>query len=188
MRKMLWVSLLVLWLMFSWTLVYAGDFYVIRVAKCCTCKGTLFGARWCDNGDGTVTDLTTCLVWLKDASWGGGYAFWVDTMVGTNAHDRAAQLKNGVGGLTDGSEEGSWRLPTLTELHGLANGPEAVRSSTPRAFTGVESSFYMSFYWSSATVGEGLEDFAWLVCLEDGFLGIGFKAKFFSVWAVRGQQ
>ena len=42
----------------------------------CTCTGTMFGKRWCDNGDGTVTDLTTCLVWLKKADW-GGQKVWV---------------------------------------------------------------------------------------------------------------
>ena len=36
-----------------------------------TCAGTLVGTRWCDNGDSTVTDMTTGLVWLKFADWGG---------------------------------------------------------------------------------------------------------------------
>ena len=35
-------------------------------ARCCECLGTLNGTRWCDNEDGTVTDLSTCLVWLKN--------------------------------------------------------------------------------------------------------------------------
>ena len=105
-------------------------------------------------------------------------------MDGTNAHDRAAQLKNGLGSLTDGSEEGDWRLPTKTELYGLANGTEAVRSGRPQAFMGVQS----YFYWSSATGTGGITDFAWLVCLVDGFVGIGNKSKTFYVWPVRGGQ
>ena len=50
-----------------------AEFYVIPVNnKCGPCEGTRSaGGRWCDNGDGTVTDMTTCLVWLKYASWGG---------------------------------------------------------------------------------------------------------------------
>ena len=36
-----------------------------------TCKGTLVGTRWCDNGDATVTDMTTGLVWLKYTDWEG---------------------------------------------------------------------------------------------------------------------
>ncbi len=33
------------------------------------CIGTLNGTRWCDQGDGTVKDMTTGLVWFKDAGW-----------------------------------------------------------------------------------------------------------------------
>ena len=37
-----------------------------------TCEGTVSaGGRWCDQGDGTVKDMTTGLVWLKKADWGG---------------------------------------------------------------------------------------------------------------------
>ena len=36
------------------------------------CEGTLStGGRWCDQGDGTVKDMTNGLVWLKKADWGG---------------------------------------------------------------------------------------------------------------------
>ena len=40
------------------------------------CTGTLNGTRWCDNGDGTVTDLTTGLVWLKDATCVGQWSWY----------------------------------------------------------------------------------------------------------------
>ncbi len=34
----------------------------------CKCKGTLSpGGRWCNQGNGTVLDMTTCLVWLRKA-------------------------------------------------------------------------------------------------------------------------
>ena len=94
MKRILWIYMLVLGLMLSWTLVYAADFYVIPVKKCCTCKGTLNGTRWCDNGDGTVTDMTTCLVWLKYADW-GGVKQWVDCSDYDDAHTQAASLCNG---------------------------------------------------------------------------------------------
>jgi hypothetical protein len=150
----------------------------------CDCSGgTLNGTRWCDNGDGTVTDLITCLVWLKDAYTGGAWAFWVNTMDGTNAHDRAAQFKDGVGGLTDGSVEGDWRLPTKTELYNLANGTEAVRSGNMRAFTGVQS----TYYWSSTTC-ESYTDGAWGVYLDDGYVTSVYKGLYDNddyVWPVR---
>jgi len=150
----------------------------------CDCsEGTLNGTRWCDNGDGTVTDLTTCLMWLQKADWGGQYAFWVNTIAGTNAHDKAAQLQNGVGGLSDGSVEGDWRLPTKTELYGLANGTEAVRSGSMRAFTGVQS-FY---YWSSTTYASSTSG-AWDVYMNLGSVSIDYKDCYYYVWPVRADN
>ena len=182
-KKMFWVCLLVFGLILCWTLVYAGDFYVIPVQKCCTCKGTLDGTRWCDNGDGTVTDLTTCLLWLKDASWGETYAFWVNTETGINAHDRAALLMNTVGGLTDGSQIGDWRLPTKAELYGLVIEPEGVRYDDMKAFTGVQS----AYYWSS-TNNKYDTSLAYAVHLGAGFVAIDSKASTSNVWPVRNAQ
>jgi hypothetical protein len=148
----------------------------------CVCSGTLNGTRWCDNGDGTVTDLNTCLVWLKDASWGGQYVFWVDTQTGTNAQDRASQLYHGVGGLSDGSVVGSWRLPTKTELHNLSHGIEAVSMSNIRAFTGVQHS-----YWSSNT-NPNNPDGAWFLDAIFGNVLLGGKSANYYVWPVRAGQ
>ncbi|UCE17667.1 MAG: DUF1566 domain-containing protein [Gemmatimonadota bacterium] len=153
----------------------------------CTCEGTMNGTRWCDNGDGTVTDLTTCLVWLKKADWGGEKP-WEDC---TNHDD--AQRCVGVlcpdsldAGLSDGSVVGDWRLPTKTELYALAEGTEPVCSGTPRAFTGV----YPGIYWSSTTYWS-LPEFAWGVNLDcDPFLRefVYNKGNLLSVWPVRGGQ
>jgi hypothetical protein len=152
--------------------------------KCITCPapGTLpAGDRWCDQGNGTVKDMTTGLVWLKDAAWGGEYAFWVNTINGTNAHDRAAQVKDGTPAtLTDGSVEGDWRLPTKEELYGLTHGTEAVRSGTPRAFTGVQS----DRYWSSTTYASGTYT-AWGVNVGTGVVYGNGKHYDYYVWPVR---
>jgi Protein of unknown function (DUF1566) len=149
----------------------------------CTCSGTMNGTRWCDNQDGTVTDLTTCLVWLKDASWGGRYPLWVSVQSNTTAHDRAAQLKDGVGGLSDGSVEGDWRLATRNELHGLANGTEFVRSGSMRAFTGVKPSYYFS-----STPCESEQDCAWTVYMLNGDVTGYYKALPGYVWPVRSDN
>jgi hypothetical protein len=64
--------------------------------------------RYVDCGNGTVTDATTGLIWLKKA----------DCLPETNwkaANQSAAELKAGDCGLTDGSLPGDWRLPTKTE-------------------------------------------------------------------------
>lgn len=143
----------------------------------CTCCSTctLYENRWCDNGDGTVTDLTTCLVWVQNASWGGQKP-WEDCAVHDDAHTRASSY---------GGKYDDWRLPTLTELDGLVNGTPDLRCPSPEpcdlyAFTGVQS----LHYWSSTTV-EGL---TWYMDLSDGSVGGGVKDSTYYVWPVRGGQ
>ncbi|MBF0508348.1 MAG: DUF1566 domain-containing protein [Deltaproteobacteria bacterium] len=133
--------------------VYAGELPASR-PSCFTCKGSLSPqGRWCDNNNGTVTDMSTGLVWLKDASWGGLNTFWMTTKTATNAADRAAQTKNGnPASLTDGSQEGDWGLPTISQLASLAVGTEAIYCSNHYTldmyfFSGV----HIAEYWSSTT-------------------------------------
>jgi len=149
------------------------------------CAGTLNGTRWCDNGDGTVTDLTTGLIWLKDASWAGAVSFWLNTSSGINAHDKASSLSAaGNAALSDGSVEGDWRLPTLKELKHLTNsGAEDVLTTTPGAFINIVAGGYMS---STSKSAQPIA--VWVVALDiAGVVGIVNKAGPVSVWPVRGQ-
>ncbi len=160
-------------------------------APCVTCSGTMNGTRWCDNSDGTVTDMLGYngvgkgLVWLKNANWGGKYPFWVNTMNGTNAHDRAAQLTAASNpDLSDGSVEGDWRLPTKSELYALSNGTEPVRTGAMRAFSEVQ---VFPNYWSSTTSTSNMAkargvDFNW------GSEGSFDKNYSFYVWPVRTRK
>jgi hypothetical protein len=109
-----------------------------------TCTGTMNGTRWYDNGNGTVLDMTTGLIWLKDASWGGKYT-WGFTFGRAGILANGAALTGTPATLTDGSAAGDWRMPTIAELFALTTGTEAVLSGTPRAFSVVQS----DFYWSS---------------------------------------
>jgi uncharacterized protein DUF1566 len=156
----------------------------------CTCSGTLNGTRWCDNGDGTVTDLTTCLVWLQKADW-GGVKSWRNSSTDCRSpsytcyddvHRRSGILKTGTAGanLNDGSVEGNWRLPTKTERYGLAIGSEAVRSGNMRAFTGVQS----SYYWSSSTMA-ALPVYAHTVGMVNAHEYGDLKDSSHYVWPVR---
>ncbi|MBI5591017.1 MAG: DUF1566 domain-containing protein [Deltaproteobacteria bacterium] len=147
-------------------------------------------SRWCNNGNGTVTDTTTGLVWLKDASWGGKKT-WVDSITWDDAQTRAGTLSNGAAGagLTDGSVVGDWRLPTKTELEKLTTGTEPVSSGSPQLFTGVQS----DCYWSSTTsTNSGISNIAWDVSLGNRYEYEDFKsgagAFAFYVWPVRAGQ
>ena len=61
-----------------------------------------------DNGDGTVTDDHTGLVWQKSDNG-------ATTLTWENALTYCSNLANGVDGLTDGSSAGDWRLPSFVE-------------------------------------------------------------------------
>jgi hypothetical protein len=157
----------------------------------CTCPGgTSPLGRWCDNGNGTVTDTTTGLIWLKNAEWGGIKPWRADSGY-DDAHTRAGLLSaaDGTAGLSDGSVVGAWRLPTMADLVTLTTGTEAIRSSfiynsstSVYKFTGVKSA-----YWSSTTFAFGT-DRAFDVFLPDGGVDAPPKAATCYVWPVRGGQ
>ena len=154
---------------------------------CIICEGTLSPlGRWCDQGDGTVKDMTTGLVWLKRADW-GGLAPWEDCINHNDAHTRAAQLWDGSpwegdAGLSDGSGDGDWRLPTKEEFYHIQlQVPEAVSSNNMQLFTGVQA----SYYWSSTT-DPHTPSFAWEKPLFDPSLFVtGPKSDNAYVWPVR---
>ena len=66
--------------------------------------------RYVDNEDGTVTDVATGLIWLKNANCFGTVDYT------TGAVPAVAALSHGTCGLSDGSKPGDWRLPTYEEF------------------------------------------------------------------------
>jgi hypothetical protein len=142
-------------------------------------------AGFTDNGNGTVTDNLTGLIWLKNANYnstggGTGTATWADALSFCNS------LQAGQCGLTDGSSAGDWRLPNINELRSLFD-PSRPAPYLPDGapFTGVQS----SYYWSSTTYANGTSD-AWIIHLNLGHLNHGDKQPlpFSYVWPVRGGQ
>jgi len=131
--------------------------------------------RFTDNGDGTVTDNLTGLIWLKNANC-FDLRNWATALTDANG------LASGSCGLTDGSSAGDWRLPNVRELQSLIDygrfGP-ALPAGHP--FTGVQA----NNYWSSST-GAQFTIFAWSVDLFDGIAFAGDKVGAGYVWPVRG--
>jgi hypothetical protein len=149
-------------------------------------------ARFTDNGDGTVTDNTTGLIWLKNANCFGPIT-WYQAMTAV------ADLANGQCGLTDGSSQGDWRLPERFELltllderyesPALSNEAGTGQWMEGDPFSGVQS----SPYWS-ATTYENYPDAAWLVLFSQGYMlyygneSYAGKTGTSFVWPVRGGQ
>jgi hypothetical protein len=67
--------------------------------------------RFLDNGNGTLTDTMTGLVWMKQANC--IEAGWAEAVA------QVQSLGNGTCGLSDGSKPGDWRLPNRNEMQSL---------------------------------------------------------------------
>ncbi len=134
------------------------------------------GVRFTDNGDGTVTDNLTGLIWLKNANCFGPRS-WANALSDSNG------LANGSCSLTDSSSAGDWRLPNINELHSLVD-PTLSNPALPAGhpFTGVQS----SYYWSSSTYA-GYTSLAWLVLMSNGLVNTTSKSysPIYYVWPVR---
>jgi Protein of unknown function (DUF1566) len=74
--------------------------------------------RFRDQGDGTVKDHLTNLIWLQDASCFGTLA-WQDARDAANRLADDPTSTETDCGLTDGSRAGDWRLPNIRELQSL---------------------------------------------------------------------
>jgi len=121
--------------------------------------------RFIDNGNGTVTDSVTGLIWLKQAnciqqSWDAALA-------------AVQSLASGQCGLTDGSAAGSWRMPNRNEMQSLADrnqNNEADYFDT--TFFNSDNSVYQAavftsfvstqYYWTSTTDAADTSE-AWAV-------------------------
>jgi len=127
--------------------------------------------RFTANGDGTMTDNLTGLMWTKDANLLGGYLNFYQVIDFCNNLD--------LGGYTD------WRLPNVNELESLvnANEPNSATWLNTQGFTNVQA----SNYWSSTTYAY-YQGFAWFVGMWYGGVAGDPKSHLYYVWPVRGGQ
>ncbi len=120
--------------------------------------------RFLDNGNGTVTDYLTGLVWLKNANCFGEKK-WLEAL------DSANNLADGQCGLTDGSAAGDWRLPNFKELRSLVDHSRTYPALPVgyNAFTNLQFGNYAA-YWSSTTHPQS-EYLANVIWLDSGAFG-----------------
>jgi len=149
--------------------------------------------RFTDNGNGTVKDNLTGLIWLKKANC-GGMKTWANAQTFANSlYDGwTGDGSGGDCGLSDGSAAGDWRLPNKNELASLVHagyfspalsndaGDAKWGTTGTSSFTNVQS----SNYWSATTYAVNTT-FAWLVNLYDGSVFNVGKANPSYVWPVR---
>jgi hypothetical protein len=147
--------------------------------------------RFTNNGNGSVTDNLTGLVWLQNANCFGDKE-WGNALAAANG------LKDGDCGLNDGSVAGDWRMPNVRELYSLinykffnpalSNAAGTAQWTEGDPFSNVWNPLYYGYYWSSTeltyssavmVVAMQLGEVTWMPAQESVML---------PVWPVRGGQ
>jgi Protein of unknown function (DUF1566) len=150
--------------------------------------------RFVDNGDGTVADNLTHLVWeqkgsmddvenLGDPHDADNRYTWSAVYFGTAADGTiyTSFLSDLNGGCFAGQCD--WRLPTRTELQTILL-PERYPCATGPCIDPIFGPAAPLYYYSSTT--DGTSNVAWVVGFINGFVAPGLKSIAFHVRAVRG--
>ena len=138
-----------------------------------------------DNGDGTVTDTNTGLMWQQDTSPGGAYTWqqalsYCENLILNNNGEWTSGTPN-----TSGVKYDDWRLPNRNELQSIVDYERYAPSINTTFFPNTR----LDFYWSSTTFSIS-RSYAWLFYFQNGLLCNGDKSyAFYSyVRAVRSGQ
>ncbi len=123
------------------------------------------------NGD-TVTDHLSGLTWAKNASFSQVFITWKDA-----GHMVEQMNIKKVFGFDD------WRIPHILELESLID----LEMHSPALQEDHPFDNIQDFYWSGTTSIYETR-YAWALYMQDGALGVGFKANpEFFLWPVRGR-
>jgi|GEM_PF-1062186 len=130
--------------------------------------------RFTDNGDQTVTDKLTGLIWSKDANSAAGTKSWQKAL----DYIKTLNSQNYLG-------YNDWRLPNIKELKSLVNPGE----SSPATWLNLQEFLNVraNFYWSSTTHAD-YKYSAWHVNMADGEMSQVNKTVDYYVWPVRSGQ
>jgi hypothetical protein len=124
--------------------------------------------NYTDNGDGTVTDVSTGLMWQQD-----------DSSESMNWEEALAYCDGlNLGGYTD------WRLPNKKELRSLVDYSRYNPAINSTYFPNTNTA---SWYWSSTTSASGTS-LAWIMDFNGGYDSNDFRDDYSYARAVRGGQ
>jgi hypothetical protein len=160
--------------------------------------------RYLDNGDGTVSDLNTGLMWEKKSPSGTGDVHDVNNKYrlsnGVRDHNPPdggaftvflATLNNGFS--SDGrattaitgcfANHCDWRLPSIVELQGIVDTSVSGCGSLNPCIDSTFGPTQSSGYWSSTTLDANFLN--WVVFFHNGDVREGYITWFFYVRAVR---
>ena len=136
--------------------------------------------RFTDNGDGTVTDNMTGLVWTKNANVLGETQTWYAAV------DACNNLADDGTDPVDGSLPGDWRLPNVRELQSLIDyGENNPVLPVGHPFLDVQA----LSYWTSTTYAAS-DYFSWGISLSNGYTAPAYYKNGTNgfIWCVRGGQ
>ena len=146
--------------------------------------------RFTENGDGTVTDNMTGLIWLENANCAGTtFDFDGALSFANTLWDGSTSHGGGDCGLSDGSVTGDWRVPNMLEAvslldHGYYNPGLPNTTGTGQWTAGDPFTNIQSSYWTSTFNPQNYQ-FAH-VLLFFPRLSSDWKTNLQYVWPVRG--
>ena len=160
----------------------AGLVMGMATAAAQTCRddirATAPDSRFSDNGNGTVTDLATGLIWKQCAeglSGAGCAAGSLEGFTWAQALQRAADA--------DFAGSTLWRLPNKKELASLVEWRCVAPAINARFFPNTPA----AWFWSSSPYANH-SSYAWIVDFYYGYVDGNHKDSAFHVRLVRGGQ
>lgn len=145
------------------------------------------GAAWgdapfVDNGDGTVTDTSTGLMWDQCSLGQSG----ADCATGPTQNYTWAEANAQAAPLNSGAYKGhsDWRLPSLVQLVTLVKGTTAPAIDT----VAFPATLAAKPYWSGSTHAPAPANYAWYVYFDNGSGSYFSKNAPLAVRLVRGGQ
>jgi hypothetical protein len=135
-------------------------------------------ARFIDNGDGTIIDKSTGLIWVKNPHTDLLDKFKKE-MKWQNAIDACKEL--------DFVGHKDWRLPTVEELRSIVDYARGAKDNEPAIDTKFFPDTKCSWYWTSTPCAWD-SGCAWYVYFYYGIAGNFNKGYYFYVRPVRSSQ